>query len=394
MFIQFFIWGATGPVLSLYLKDCLGFSGAQVGLVLGLSGIGSIVSPTLMTFIADRIISSERLLCLLNALGGVFMLFFARQTEFYPTLLVYFIYCMVMHPAVPLINAITFHHAPTDRRKFGNIRVWGTLGWIAVAWVFSFLVMGDRSLSDNGASPLPLVLKISAVTSFIMAAYSLTIPVKKITSDGDYGKKRAFFPMEAFRVVFKPQVLAISLIAAALTIADKFYSLGTAPFLKQSGFAEKDIMPAMTLGQVPEIAAMGILGFLLKRWGPKAVLAIGVGIGIFRFAACAVGSSRALIYAGLSVHGLVYTFTMITAVICLDSFCGDRDRSGVHQLFAVLTGGIGGFLGNYAAGLTADRFTDSSGFVNYGAYWSVPLALSVIILGSVFMLRNPEQNAL
>jgi len=393
MFLQFFIWGATGPVMSLYLRDTLHFSGAQVGLTLGLSAIGSILSPLIMTFLADRVVSSERLLCLLNVLGGVSMAFFSMQTEFYPALFIYIGFGIVMSPTVPLISAITFHHSPGDREKFGNIRVWGTVGWIAVAWFFSFWILRDGGAAaqagDGGqGSRLPLLLRISAVTSFVMAAYSLTIPkgVERRSS------KREFFPVDAFKVILKPQVLALSFVGAAGTFVDRFYNLGTAPYLKQIGFSERDIMPAMSLGQLPEIFAMGALALLLRRFGARAVLLAGVGLGVFRFAACAFGQSRWLIYTALSVHGLVYTFTMITVVICLERHCGPRDRTGVHQLFAVLTGGIGGFLGSYAAGRAIDLFTDSAGAVDYSAYWTVPLALSAALFVTIWFLRVSNDN--
>jgi NHS family xanthosine MFS transporter len=121
----------------------------------------------------------------------------------------------------------------------------------------------------------------------------------------------------------------------------------------------------------------------------KVVLAFGVAMSVFRFAALALGSNKLLIYIGLSAHGLAFTFTMITAVICLDRFCDEQSRTGVHQFFTVLTSGIGGFFGSYAAGLTLDLFTNSVGMVNYGAYWSVPMTLSGVILGVVLWVRIP-----
>jgi MFS family permease len=145
----------------------------------------------------------------------------------------------------------------------------------------------------------------------------------------------------------------------------------------------------MSLGQLPEIFAMGALAFLLRRFGAKAVLLAGVALGIFRFGACAFGSGAALIYTALSVHGLVYTFTMITVVICLERFCGPRDRTGVHQLFAVLTGGVGGFLGSYAAGRALDAFTGEAGLVDYSAFWTVPFALSVALFVAILFVRMP-----
>jgi MFS family permease len=394
MFIQFFIWGATGPILSLYLLDCLGFTGTQVGLILGLSAVSGIVSPALMAFVADRVISSERLLSLLNAVAGICMIIFSRQTEFYPALFACVAFHSAMNPSVPLINAITFHHAPADRRKFGNIRVWGTIGWIAVAWTFSFMI--PRGGGSGGASTLPLLLKISAVTSFVMAVYSLTIP-KGVGADNNRragASKPQFFPIDSFRVMMKPQVLMLSLIAASVIFIDKFYSIGTAPFLRQIGFGEGSIMPAMSLGQVPEIAAMAVLGWMLKRCGFKAVMLAGMAMVIFRYSVYAsVPEARWIVYAGLSVHGLAYTFTQVTALISLDGFCGERDRAGAHQLYGVVTGGVGGFLGSYAAGRIADLFAGPGGIVNYGAYWTVPLALSAVLFEVILVWWPKERGA-
>jgi hypothetical protein len=186
--------------------------------------------------------------------------------------------------------------------------------------------------------------------------------------------------------MMQPQVLILSLIAASIIFIDKFYSIGTAPFLRQIGFSEGSIMPAMSLGQVPEIAAMAILGWMLKRFGVKAVLLAGMAMVIFRYGVYAsMPESRWIIYTGLSVHGLAYTLTQITALISLDGFCGERDRTGVHQLYGVVTGGIGGFLGSYAAGRVADLFANLDGSVNYGAYWTVPLALGIAVFAVIWV---------
>ncbi|MFP4163869.1 MAG: MFS transporter [Chitinispirillaceae bacterium] len=381
MFLQFFVAGSTLPIMSLYLKDYLNFSGSQVGLIMGLSAVSSIVSPILMTFIADRVISAERLLSLCHICAAAVMLAFSQQTRFLPVLLFYLTYTLITLPTNSLINAVTFHHSPSDRQKFGNIRVWGTIGWIAVAWVFSFGVLhGD--VAPDAPSRLPLLLKISALTSTILSIYALCIPKKQKTKEDS---ERKLFPFDSLKVMLKPQVLTLSLLAMSITFIDRFYSVGTSPFLKQIGFSEKHIMPAMSLGQIPEIFAMGVLGFLLSRWGMKKVLLTGVLMEIFRFATCAFGMSKALIYASLSVHGLAYTFVFITAFISLDSFCRGRERAGVHQLFSVVAAGIGGFAGSFTAGKVTDLFSNAQGMVDYTKYWSVPLVLAFFILAALLI---------
>ena len=344
------------------------------------------------------------------------MAIFSAQRGFLPALAAFIIYNIATSPTVALINAITFHHAPSGRRKFGNIRVWGTVGWIAVAWFASLCALrGWDGAALGGAggsrgSHLPFLLTVSSVASFVMAAYSLTIPKRTAHSaqraagggpdDGgspaairassqnsgpppSTNNRPSLFPAEAFRVMLRPQVLALSLLTAAITFVDKFYTVGTAPFLRHFGLSEGAVMPAMSLGQVPEIAAMAALGFMLKRWGAKWVLMAGMALELFRFAAAGAAESAALVYAGLSVHGLAYTFTMVTAVICLDGFCGERDRAGAHQLFNLATAGVGGFLGSYAAGIALDLCASPAGGTDYRAFWAIPLAISSIIFVTI-----------
>jgi hypothetical protein len=53
-----------------------------------------------------------------------------------------------------------------------------------------------------------------------MAAYSLTIP----RGAQRQPPRREFFPVDAFRVILKPQVLALSFIGAAGTFIDRFFT--------------------------------------------------------------------------------------------------------------------------------------------------------------------------
>ena len=45
MFLQYAIWGAWAPVLSVYLLDDLGFTGSQVGFIYALLPLAAILSP-------------------------------------------------------------------------------------------------------------------------------------------------------------------------------------------------------------------------------------------------------------------------------------------------------------------------------------------------------------
>ena len=64
MFLQFAIWGAWLPLTARYLSATvaeggLGFSGSEIGMILGLAGsIGAIVSTFIAGQFADRYLST------------------------------------------------------------------------------------------------------------------------------------------------------------------------------------------------------------------------------------------------------------------------------------------------------------------------------------------------
>jgi nucleoside transporter len=390
MFLQLFVPGATMPVMSLYLKDYLHFSGAQIGIILSMSSIAAFVSPLIGAFIADRVLSAEKLLGFLHLFSAVIIILFSFQKDFLPVLFVYMAYSLTFGPTMALANAVTFHHLPDNRNHFGRIRVWGTIGWIAAAWVFGLLW-----LRNNGgvSSHLPDIFKISAVSSLLLGFYVWTIP----SSYDGRKEKPSFIPVESLKVLIRPEILILSLFGFFISFVDRFYFFGGAPFLKQLGFSEQSILPVLSIGQIPEIFAMSLLGFSLSRFGFKKVFLLGVFLEVFRFAVFALGGPPFLLIAAISVHGLTYTFFFTALFIYLDSHCDKRSRAGVQQLFCLITGGLAGFLGNFCAG----RMMDVSGAIqngirmnSYSIFWGTPALLSLVVFVGILVFFRIEREVI
>lgn len=389
MFLQFFIAGAFAPVLSLYLKDSLGFSGFQTGMILSVTAIGSLVAPLVTSFVADRLIRAEHLLGVLQLSGGVFIGAFALQKSFLPVMVLYLCYTLVNVPTFALTNAIVFHHSPDTRHKFGSIRVWGTIGWIAVAWLFSYLWLRGGGSGVPG-DRLPDAFRLAALSSFFLGLYAFSLPASRPLHKNTGG----FLPAGSLRVLKEPAIIRLCLFILAVSFFYRFYFFGTAPFLRAIGFPDSTIMPAMSLGQIPEVFAMGILGWLLLRFGSKKIILFGLALDVFRYATAAAGTPSWLVITGLTVHGLSYTFIYTTASIYLDRFCDSRSRTGAHQLFTMISSGIGNFTGNLFCGLTMDLCAVNHAPVNYHAFWLVPsAALFIILFVILFSFKNPAAMA-
>jgi nucleoside transporter len=386
MFLQYFILGATVPIFSLYLTRYLQFSGFQTGAILSMSAVAAFVSPLAGAFVADRLINATRLYGLCHLIAGFLMAVLSYRSRFGAFLFIYLTYMLVFGPTLALSNAITFHHLPDSERSFGGIRMWGTIGWIAVAWLFGFFWL--RSDGDVMTGRLPDALKLSAISSILLGLYAFTLPVRQVQSV----KTRRIIPIESIRVMVHRDIVLLSVISFFVSFVNRFYYFGTGPFLRHIGFDESTIMPAMSLGQVPEVFAMGLLGLFHKRFGLKRVITFGILMELGRFSSFAIGTPTILVLAGISFHGIAFAFYHTSAFIYLDSHCDKNSRSGVHQLFAIITSGFGSFFGSLTAGKTLDMSTKAnSGGINFWSYWAVPAGLSLFTLIIVMLFFKDRE---
>lgn len=383
MFLFYVAAGAHIPLLSLYLNKVLGFSGVQTGTILSMSALSAIVAPLVGSFIADRIMSAERVLAVSQIGSAVVMWILTLQDRHLPFLFLYIIFQMLFGPGVALTNAIVFHHAPDARRQFSSVRLWGTAGWIAAAWFFSFLWL-DRPGGTVGDA-----LRFTALVSGVLGAYALSLAPSRRAGP----RRRELIPRAALRILMQPRVLIVALVGLVVQMVDKYYYFGTAPFLDALGVPESSIMPAMSLGQATELLSMLGMAALLVRFSYRRMLLAGIFMELARFIfliVSAVTGSAVPAYIGIAFHGPAFAFFFSTAFIYIDSFTDSESRAGIQQLFNLITMGVGNLLGSLVAGAVFD-LTAVNGHVRYSWFWGVPAVLVVAMLGVLASFRLRRQ---
>jgi sugar phosphate permease len=171
MFLEFFIWGAWFVTMGSYLTGALQFSGADSALAYSTQSWGAIIAPFIIGLIADKYVNAERLLGVIHLVGAGLMYSLANATEFagfYPYLLIYMILYM---PTLALVNAISFRQLDDPSRRFGLIRVWGTVGWIIAGLLISYAFDWDSQ-----TALLRNTFTMAAVASLVLGIFSFTLP--------------------------------------------------------------------------------------------------------------------------------------------------------------------------------------------------------------------------
>lgn len=383
MFLQFLVLGSTMPIISLYLKTKCGFSGMQIGYVLAGSALSTLAAPFIGALVADRVVSAERLLSLTHAAGALVLSILSTQTSFFPVAFCHVLYWLLIGPTTALTTAITFHHAPEAVKTFGGIRLWGTIGWIAAALIYRSVSVWQSSATTG---TLDLALQLGVWSSLGIALFMFTLP----RGAPRFGRPKELLPRASLAIVLRRPVLPLCLFAVCIAIADRMYMFGGAPFLKSIGYQENNILPVLSIGQVPEILGMALLGFGITRFGCKKVLLAGTLLEIIRFALFALGVRGIPLYCSIGIHGLTYAFFFVTASIFLDKQCDRENRSGAHQYFALFVMGISTLVGNIFSGFVAEKTViPGTTEIIFSRFWLMPLLFSIIgCVGILFFFKE------
>jgi nucleoside transporter len=385
MFLQYAVWGAWLPVAARYLSAStadggLGFTGGQIGLILGLAGsIGAMASPFIAGQLADRWFSTERFLAFLLTVGGVIKWITAGQTSYTAWLGLSILYSVVYMPTLALSNSMAFSHLADKDREFPRVRVWGTIGWIAVSWVFPMIYL-QTGLHfgwmppfltgpevPNVTARLADALRFSALISWGYAAYCFLLPHTPPKKDGvePLAVKKAFG-------LLRERSFAVLVIASLpIAIVHQIYFIQTPPFLSHLGLLDSQIGPAMTIGQFSEILMMVVLGGMLTRFGFRAVITLGALAYFVRYFIWSTGLPVPVLVASQILHGVCYAGFFAGAYIYTDRIAPDDIRHSAQTVFGILILGGGPVLGGILSGWLQARHTLADGVVDYAALWRV-----------------------
>lgn len=377
MFFQLFVLGSYSPVISTYLKDTLKFSGTETGIALSLFQFSAMVAPLAASFFVDRIIASRVIFGILHLAAAALAVVLSFQTQFVPFLILFVVFAFFIGPTSALVNSMTFARM-ADRSKFGQIRLWGTAGWIAAAWVLALV------WQFPGAQ-MSWMFYSSAVTSVISVVFALVLPRVEVPKP----EKFQLIPRESFKIFLKPEMLKLGVVFILSSILDRYYFLGTSAFLTQLGYGRSDVIFWMTLGQITEIFMLLVLSRVLKRLSFRTVLNLGLGMQFLRFLLLWTNIGPGFLLLALSLNGFVYAFFYVSSTIYIDGMADQRSRGGVHQLINLIFYGTSSVAGSLLVGASFDWFKVGNR-VDYGQLWLIPVAVSVVSIVLTLTFFKPR----
>ncbi|MCK5835387.1 MAG: MFS transporter, partial [Lentisphaeria bacterium] len=298
MFLQFMLFAVWFPQLSTYAGK-MGITGIQLSFIISAMAIGCLASP-IVGMIADRHFASQKVLATLNGLCAIF-LFLSATTTNPSVLFVYMLLAMICYmPSWGLTSAIAMANSPAE--KFPQIRVFGSIGWVA-SGLFSLIAIKIFGVETFDGTTLPLYCGAGA--SVVAAILALTIPNTPPPAKGQPASVVDALGLRAFTLMKDFRFFVFIIISTLVMIPFSIYWSYCGVFLKEKGFEMLTL--TMNWGQAAEMVFMLLIPIALKKLGVKKSMILGLIALVVRYVAFWWGAGHdveSLYYVGILVHGL------------------------------------------------------------------------------------------
>jgi nucleoside transporter len=385
MFLEYVVWGAWLPLLGNYLGQSLKFSGGQQAWIFATPAVAAVFALFVGGQIADRYLAGEKVLLVCHAACAVLMFAMGTQTGFAPMLVLMLLWQLFYVPTLSVTNSIAFHHLAGREREFGQVRLWGTIGWIAASWPYVILLRGLTPPQMEKA--LGSIFLVSGIASLALAAFSFSLP----KTPPKKGPADAAAPLKALKLLAVPAFAVLFVVTLMDAMVHQAYFQFTGTFLAKAGLPEGWIPAAMSIGQIAEIATMAFLAFFLKRLGWRKIMIFGILGHAARFFVFAIGDPLALMISINILHGFCYAFFFASVYIFVDEHFPRDSRSSAQSLFNLLILGMGPFIGALLWGEIADKYT-VAGAVDFHKLFLYPAGLAVAAAALLLIGFHPKDQ--
>jgi MFS family permease len=351
MALVYAVQGSFWPLLTVHLHD-LGVSGRAIGWIFATYALACTLAPLGAGHVADRLLQTQRLLSLIYAVGSCLLVSVATGPTVRPDLLFAFFlgYWLITAPSYALANSLAFRNLPRPAEQFGSVRLFGTVGWMAVGWLVSgMLAWNGANRTGHGAYE---AFWTAAVLSVCLAFYALALPKTAPLAAHD---RRPFDFDEALELIKRPQIAIFLLCAFCVSLSTPFVYQTVPAYLQTLGMPRARIPMAMTLGQVLEIASLAVLPCLLRRFGQRGILTFGVTAWVVYYAILASHVGLPLTLLALPLNGVAIACFVVAGQMYLDREAPAHRRASAQGLHVMVTSGMGSFLGNLLAGELVSR---------------------------------------
>ena len=328
--------GAFNPYWSLYLK-ARGQDVAAISILMSLWYATRIVAPSTWSTLAGRSSRPVRWLRAGSLLTLASFAVFTVPLGFPALFAAMCVFCFMYNAVMPQFESITLSHLVGRSERYGRIRVWGSIGFVAIVALYGVVL-------DHLAVDLLPWLMLPLFAGLVASAFV-----------NDYGKP-ATTTVQAEDTRFgaqlrRPEVIAFFAVALLMQVSFGPYYTFYSIFLDEHGYSTSALGIYWSIGVVLEIAVFTFSSWIFRQWSAATVLIVSLMAASLRWAMVALWPDNALLMAAAqSLHALSFAAFFAASMQFLVLYFPGRQNGHAQGIFYGFSSGVGGVLGALLSG--------------------------------------------
>lgn len=336
-FFYFAYLGTFAPFFSLYL-DGAGLTPFHIGVVMALPQVTRIIAPHLWSWLADRTSTPVRVVRYTGIAGCVVFLPIFAGTQVALIVLTIFAMTFFWSAALPLMEATTLTHLGDETSRYGRVRVWGSIGFIAA-------VIGVGHLLDFVTLQAVPVLVFAMMLGILGCVF--IVPEAPVVHHGG--------EMSVSSVMLKPEVIALIGAGAFMSAAHGPYYTFFSIHLVAQGYSKSATGWLWALGVICEIGIFAWMPRLFRAYSLRSILIASFALAVVRFLAIGwlAHSLVALLFAQV-LHAATFGAFHAASIGYVHKLFRGKLQSRGQAIYGSVSFGVGGAIGGFASGYAWD----------------------------------------
>ena len=302
---------------------------------MALPQLSRILAPHLWGWLADR---SGRRIGIVRASGVAgtvaFLGVFAGES-FMLLFSVLFLMTFLWSAALPLVEATTLSHLGDETARYGRIRVWGSVGFIAAVVAVGYLL--------DATGPRALLWVVGGLMlSMLLLSWALT-EAPAVAHPGD--------DLPVWHIVRRPEVIAIVAASALMAAAHGPYYTFYTIHLVDHGYSKSLAGWLWALGVICEIGIFVWMSHLYRAFTLRRILITSTLLTALRFVVIGWGADSVWLLLGAqTLHAASFGAFHAAAIGVVHKLFRGRHQARGQAIYGSLAYGLGGTIGGLSSG--------------------------------------------
>lgn len=350
------------PFMVLYYQS-VGFTGAQIGLLTGITPLITLLGAPLWTTLADATRRHRLIMSLVILAGAITIFTFPFLNTFAPILMVAILFNAFFAPLTSFVDSATMFMLGDKKEQYGRVRLGGTFGFGIAAPLAGVLVQ---------TYGLKMAFWGCAILLLMALIVSQKLAHNPQKASGTTGQGVRTLVTNSRWQLF----LAVAF-AGGLGIAGTNTYLF--PYLKELGASESIMGLALTLGTIFEIPVLFFGYRLLHRFKPYGLYMLAMVLTGLRLLAFAASGTPNLVLFIQLLNGLTFPAMWMAGVAYADEHAPAGLSTAAQGMFGAMVFGFGTAVGGFIGGPLLDNVGGRGLYLVFGGIVLVIVAIAALV---------------